>query len=69
MSVDVKRKRCELEASTPVGDRREVILVPLEDSPIEGVHSEQEESESSINVSTGSQRALKFQMLPQVGGE
>ena len=54
MAMEGKRKRCELESSTPLGDRREVILVPLDDSPIEGVSGGQEESESSNNVSIGS---------------
>ena len=54
MATEGKRKRCEVESSTPLGDRREVILVPLDDSPIGGAPGEQEESESSNNGSTGS---------------
>ena len=52
--MEGRRKRCEVESSTPLGDRREVILVPLDDSPIGGAPGEQEESESSNNGSTGS---------------
>jgi len=51
-SMEGKRKRPELESSTPSQERREVVLIPLEESPIEGANTREEGD--SKNTSTGS---------------
>ena len=50
--MEGKRKRQEIEASTPSQERREVVLIPLDESPIESA-SARDEGDSN-NTSTGS---------------
>ena len=50
--MEGKRKRCEIESSTPMNERREVVLVPLDDSPIEGTYSGLEQGDQSSSTSS-----------------
>ena len=55
--MEGKRKQLDYESSTPTSGRREVVLIPLEDSPIEGIAPALREGNRSggdSNVSTGS---------------